>query len=145
MAGWDPWAAAARRPHLQIWYADLPHGASWHEEDGGDVITLDASAGRRARRALLAHELVHAERRVGYPDATTATMQREEAIVRREVATRLVPLEELADLVRRRAEVEGVTAALVAEEFDVPDDVAAEALAVLSRRGVALPAPSCGG
>jgi Zn-dependent peptidase ImmA (M78 family) len=134
MAGWDPWAAAGRRPRLEIWYADVAEGATWHEEDGRDVITLDARADRRRRRALLAHELIHVERRVGYPAATAATMQREEAIVRREVAARLVPPAALADLVARRAELEPVTAELVAEEFDVPEDVADEALAALRRR-----------
>ena len=141
MAGWDPWAAASRRPHLEIWFGDVPDGATWHEEDHGDVITLDAGADRRRRRALLAHELVHAERRVGFPDATVATMQREEAIVRRVAATRLVPLDDLARLVRQRIDVEPVTAALVAEEFDVPDDVAAEALVALRQRGDAPATP----
>ncbi|HJR24458.1 MAG TPA: hypothetical protein VJ804_03230, partial [Acidimicrobiales bacterium] len=82
----------------------------------------------------LAHELVHVERGVGYPAATPATMEREEAIVRREVAVRLVPLAALGDLVARRSDVEPVTAALVAEEFDVPEDVAREALLALCQR-----------
>lgn len=131
MAGWDPWGAAGGRPNLEIWFGSVPEGATWHEDDHGDVITIDASVPRRERRALLAHELVHVERRVGFPAATAATMQREEAIVRREVALRLVPLEELGSLVERRSEVEAITAALVAEEFDVPEAVAAEALLVL--------------
>lgn len=135
MAGWDPWAAAGRRPDLEIWYADLPEGATWHAEPEGDVITLDQAASRRERRALLAHELVHVERRVGYPAATAATMAREEAIVRRETARRLVPPDELAALVARRAEVEPITARLVADEFDVPEPVAQEALAALVARG----------
>jgi hypothetical protein len=44
-----------------------------------------------------------------------------------------VPPQELAELVARRSEVEPVTAALVAEEFDVPEPVAAEALLALAR------------
>ncbi len=131
MAGWNPWAAARALPRLEIWFADVADGATWHRDDAGDHITLDASASRRDRRALLAHELVHVERGVGYPDATPATMQREEAIVRRETAIRLVPLPELARLVERRGDVEPVTADLVAEEFDVPEHVAREALLAL--------------
>jgi hypothetical protein len=138
MAGWDPWQDAGRRPRLEIWFGSVPQGATWHEDEDGDVITIDAGASRRQRRALLAHELVHAERRVGFPAATTATMQREEAMVRRETALRLVPLRELASLVRRRGEVEPITAALVADEFDVPDDVAGEALVALRQRGAEL-------
>jgi hypothetical protein len=137
MAGWNPWAAARAVPHLEIWFADVPDGATWHRDADGDHITIDAGASRRERRALLAHELVHAERGVGYPAATAATMQREEAIVRRETAVRLVPLEALADLVARRSEVEPVTPVVVAEEFDVPEGVAREALLALRQRGPA--------
>jgi hypothetical protein len=131
MAGWDPWAAAAGLPRLEIWFGDVPQGAVWHRDDEGDHITLDASASRRERRALLAHELIHVERGVGYPLASSATMQREEAIVRRETARRLVPPAELAALVARLEALEPITADLVADEFDVPAYVAAEALEAL--------------
>jgi hypothetical protein len=134
MAGWNPWAAATRLPALEIWFGDVPEGATWHRIGGRDLITIDARARRRDRAALLAHELVHLERGVGYPLATAATMEREEAIVRRETARRLVPPQELAELVARRSEVEPITAALVAEEFDVPEPVAAEALRALRAR-----------
>ena len=132
MAGWNPWAAAAGHPRLEIWFGDVPHGATWHRTGDADVITIDAAASRRERSALLAHELVHLERGIGYPVATERTMQREEAIVRRETARRLVPPCELRALVDRRAEVEPITAALVAEEFDVPERIAAEALRALA-------------
>src|SRR5687768_1805983 len=135
MAGWNPWAAARAWPHLEIWFGDVPDGATWHRDEHGDHIVLDASATRRERRALLAHELVHAERGIGFPHATAATMQREEAIVRRETAVRLVPLDDLASLVERRGDVEPVTEGVVAEEFDVPEDVAREALLALGQRG----------
>jgi hypothetical protein len=131
MAGWNPWAAAARLPHLEIWFADVPEGATWHRVGDRDHITIDAHASRRERSALLAHELVHVERGVGYPAATARTMEREEAIVRRETARRLVPPDELLALVAGRAEVEPITVDLVADEFDVPPDVAAEAVRAL--------------
>jgi hypothetical protein len=133
MAGWNPWAAAGRLPGLEIWFADVPEGATWHRAGGHDVITIDQRATRTQRSALLAHELVHVERGIGHPLATARTMEREEAIVRRETARRLVPPQELAELVARRSEVEPVTVALVAEEFDVPEPVAAEALLALAR------------
>jgi hypothetical protein len=134
MAGWNPWAAARAVPHLEIWFADVPDGATWHRDHVGDHSTIDAAAPRRQRRALLAHELVHVERGVGYPAATAATMEREEAIVRRVVAVRLVPLDALSELVARRSDVEPITEVLVAEEFDVPEDIAREALLALRQR-----------
>jgi hypothetical protein len=135
MAGWNPWAAARCLPRLEIWFDDVPQGAVWHRDEHGDRIILDASAPRRERRALLAHELIHVERGVGYPLASAATMEREEAIVRRETARRLVPLAELAALVTRLDGLEPITAELVADEFDVPAHIAAEALAALHRQG----------
>jgi hypothetical protein len=129
---WNPWRAARERENLVIEYADLSCGAAWFQEGGRDVIVIDASADRRTRRALLAHELIHAERGIGFPAASPAVMQREEAAVRRETAVRLVPLDELAGFVARVAGLEAVTAALVGDEFDVPEPVAAEALRALA-------------
>jgi hypothetical protein len=132
--GWNPWRAARAHPHLEIVYAPVPEGATWHRDAEGDRITIDERASRRERRALLAHELIHAERGIGHPVASAATMQREEAIVRRETAVRLVPLLELAALVEARDGIEPITAAVVAEEFDVPEAVALEALVALRDR-----------
>jgi hypothetical protein len=98
------------------------------------VIVLDVRLDRRARRCVLAHELVHAERGIGHPAATSATMEREEEAVRREVARRLVPPGLLGSLVAARADTGGVTAAVVADEFDVELDVAAKALDLLGLR-----------
>ena len=137
MAGWNPWAAARALPRLEILYGHVPDGATWHRDERGDHITIEETATRRQRRALLAHELIHVERGIGHPVATAATMEREEAIVRRETAVRLVPLLELAELIERRADVEAITAALVGEEFDVPEPVALEALRALGERRVA--------
>lgn len=72
------------------------------------------------------HELVHDERRVLSPDP--AVMAREEAIVRRVAAARLVPPAELEGWITRRIEVEPVTVACVAEAADVTVEVASEAL-----------------
>jgi hypothetical protein len=84
--------------------------------------------------AALAHELIHDERGGGaehreMPPGWAAVAARDEAAVNREVARRLVPRNELvAYLERCEAREWGVTAAQVAEEFDVSDEVAAEAL-----------------
>ena len=144
---WNPWRAARERDDLDIEFADVPYGAAWFREGGRDVIVIDVAADRRTRRALLAHELIHAERGIGFPAASAAVMQREEAAVRRETAVRLVPLDELSAFVTRRSAVEPVTAALVGEEFDVPEPVALEALRALGQRRVVGPGatPSAGG
>jgi hypothetical protein len=134
MAGWNPWAAARAHLHLEIRYGDVAEGATWHRDAEGDCITISASASRRQRKALLAHELIHMERGIGFPVATAATMQREEAIVRRETAVRLVPLPELLALVERLEGIEPITAELVGEEFDVPEPIALEALVALRQR-----------
>jgi hypothetical protein len=95
---------------------------------------LDASLDRTARRCVLAHELVHAERGIGHPAASAATMEREEEAVRREVARRLVPPDLLRRFVAARGDLGGVTAGEVAEEFDVEREVAAKALDLLGLR-----------
>ena len=62
-------------------------------------------------------------------------MQHEEAIVRRETARRLVPPARARPSWCRRLDgLEPITAALVAEEFDVPSEVAAEALTALRQQ-----------
>jgi hypothetical protein len=96
------------------------------------VIVLDLRLDRRARRCVLAHELVHAERGIGHGAATPATMEREEEAVRREVARRLVPPGLLASFVASAIDVGGLTALDVAEEFDVEVDVAGKALELLA-------------
>ena len=73
-------------------------------------------------------QLVHEDRRIGWPFATAATMETEERIVRWETADRLVPPDELYALVCRCADIEPVTAHLVAAEFDVTAQVAFVAL-----------------
>lgn len=134
---WNPWAALrARGPGTELAFAPLADRAGWWERDAeGDVILLDSELGRRARRVTLAHELVHAERGVGFPVASPATMQLEEERVEREALRRLVPPEELEDFVLRRSEVGPVEAADVAEEFDVTLRAAVLACRLLQRAG----------
>jgi Zn-dependent peptidase ImmA (M78 family) len=110
-----------------------PRRGLWQRDEHGEVIVLDAGLDRRARRCVLAHELVHAERGIGHPAATVATMEREEEAVRREVARRLVPPDLLASYLDSRADLGGVLATEVADEFDVEVDVAAKALELLDR------------
>ncbi len=129
----NPWRTLKEQhPKLEVSFDALPAGteAEWH----GDQVVLAARLNRTQRRCALMHELVHVERQVGWPDATAATMQREEAIVRRETAGRLVPAGELAAFVAERGTVEPICAQMVAEEFDVTVDIATEAMWALVRR-----------
>lgn len=117
---WNPWRALSEREHLDLVVARLPDGVRGVWSPG--VIALDHRLGRRQRNATLAHELVHDERGIGQPTATEAMMEREEAIVRRITAERLIPADELTELARR-GEVEPVHLWEVADHFDVPEDV----------------------
>jgi hypothetical protein len=99
-------------------------GAMW----GTGTITIDPRLSQTERRCALMHELVHDERRIGWPFASAGTMETEERIVREETARRLVPPDELLALTHQRDDIEPVTATVVAAEFDVTPQVAFLAL-----------------
>lgn len=124
----------ALEPATLVAFASLGGPAGrWERDAEGDVILLEASLRRRERLVALAHELVHAERGIGYPVASDATMQLEEERVRREVARRLVPLDRLRRYTRSGAGSRPVSAADVAAEFDVTEEVAELACWLLRR------------
>ena len=134
---WDPWRALRARGDGTL-FAFAPLGGPdgrWERDDQGDVILVETALGRRARRVTLAHELIHAERGVGHPEATGATMQLEEQRVCREVAQRLVPRRQLQQFLLERTSVGGVSAVDVAEEFDVTVGVADLACELLRLSG----------
>jgi hypothetical protein len=142
-AGWNPWRELGRRPHLLFALADLPAatgGAAYGRwADGSAAVIIDPSLGRVERNAALAHELVHDERGAlidtpAAPRTWRPVIAREEAAVNDEVARRLVPLAQLAAFVSRTDALEpGGGAIEVADEFDVPEEVAARALVLLER------------
>lgn len=111
--------------------ADLGGGGIYGRRGDRAVIVLSPDLGRIERNEVLGHELIHDERRITSPSASDLTMEREEAIVRAEVARRLVPLDELHEFVTRTVTVEPVTARLVAQEFDVTEPTAQDALVQL--------------
>lgn len=135
--GWNPWAALRARPAtVLVW--QLLSGAGGAAEvgsDGREVVVLDPRLGRRDRRAVLAHELIHLERRILPMSTSAAVVAREEHQVRRETVRRLVPPDQLRRFVAARSSVEPMTAALVADEFDVPESIAASALDALLTTG----------
>ena len=138
--GWNPWRALRERRHLRLVFAEMPdacgRGALLDEADGTRTVMLDYRLDRRDRNAVLAHELVHDERDVLYADDTPiALVVKEEGYVNREVSRRLVPRPDLTELVEQLEDLgEPVHAVTVAEEFDVPLDVAQRALWLLEQR-----------
>lgn len=127
----NPWRTLRSRPWITLEWADLPDGM--HGMWSGTTITLSNRATRVERRCALMHELIHAERGIGWGYATAETMQTEERIVRVQTALRLVPLDELERFVDR-CDFEAVTAGLIAREFDVTPRVASLAAGLLARR-----------
>ena len=139
MARWNPRAALAARTEIVLRRVALDGtllGLCEIDDHGGTTVTLDVTLAGAERDAVLAHELVHAERGGGidYVDAPPgwgAVVAREERIVDLEVARRLVPAEELARFARARASTgDAVTVDDVMDEWDVPEWVAWDALSL---------------
>lgn len=124
MSRWNPWRAL-RATQVQLWFAPLgDERGRWTRHDDLDEIWIDASLDRQQRQEVLAHELVHVERGIGWPDATAATMELEEDRVWRTALRRLAPPEEIDRFLRVRATIGAVTVADLAEEFDLSPDAA---------------------
>ncbi len=111
-------------------------GLYWPQE-GWAAILVDRALPRRLRKAALAHELIHDERRggavaTGMPPMWRAVVAREERQVDDEVARRLVPADELRYLIECLTAM-GLPVETwdVARQFDVPDVVAQRALDLL--------------
>lgn len=137
---WNPWRALRGRRHIDLHMDPIARraGGGLYATDGEfAVIFLDPDLTQVERNAVLAHELVHDERGggaafSGMPSQWAAVVARDEAAVDREVAARLVPRDELLDVLDDLVDVlGGVTARDIAEVFDVPVDVARVALAAL--------------
>lgn len=136
---WNPWRALRARDDIELVWADLPDDllGTVAEDGGGFVITLDPRLDRVTRRCVLAHELIHVEREI--PWAVEGTMEREEVIVDAETARRLVPVDELRQVVSAMCSIGvGVEACHVAAHFDVTPEVADDALRMLAREGRAV-------
>lgn len=134
--GYNPWRDLRGRPHIRFRLAALPEPLEGVYGRRGDRAAIIISSGlsRRERRVALAHELVHDDRdggcdHPGMPKAWLAVVTRDEDAVDDEVAARLVPIDELAEFCSRQVGLgHGVTAAAVAEHFDVTEQVAARAV-----------------
>jgi Zn-dependent peptidase ImmA (M78 family) len=136
MGSWHVWRELRRRAWLRLeWRPLAGTGGQITDHPDGRVIHLDPRLGPRRREAVLAHELVHDER--GLPGRGTPPwcVAREEAAVDRIADERLMPAADLVALIEQRAPLEAITALLVADEFDVDEDVAARQLERLKLAG----------
>lgn len=137
---WNPWATLRRRAHLRLVFAELPDecggGALRQESDGTRTVLLDYRLDRISRRSILGHELTHDEHDLLWPpDAPADLVAKGEDFVDRRTAERLVPLDELGDLVDRLSGIEEPVRALdVMERFDVDVDTANRALWMLGQK-----------
>jgi hypothetical protein len=138
---WNPWRALRAAASVDLWFVPLGDDRGrWVRTSTGDEIHLDPALDRRTRNEVLAHELVHAERGVGFPAASVETMQLEEERVWRIALERLAPAAEIEAFARRRATVGPVLVADLAEEFDLSPEAAARvARLVALRRGLEPP------
>lgn len=142
---WSPWRAISELEHVDVVHAILPEvvgGGICARLGGRIVVVLDRRLPRADRRCVLAHELVHLERDsldccvYGQPDDRwTSVMVREEMKVNREVARRLVPELELAQLIQAEVGLgQGVRPDIVAEHFEVTERIAETAMEAFAQR-----------
>lgn len=137
MVGWNPWRELRHRTHLLLAWGRLGGlgGRIDQLPNGMRQITLDIDLDQRERNAVLAHELVHDERGLLPRGAPKPWRDREERAVRDETARRLVPADLLEDFVTNQVIDHGCCEWRdVADEFDVPRDVAERAMMLLARR-----------
>ena len=112
-------------------------GCSGMVEPGPPVeVSLDYRLGRRERRAVLTHEVVHVERSAFYDrHSTRRVVEKLEAWIDTEACNRLVPPAELDDLARHADEHDVPLHVWdLMERFDVPMYVAHKAMALRERR-----------
>jgi len=93
---YDPWHALDDLPEVTVlWRHQKPCGLYYHHER---MISLRVGLTAAQERCTLTHELVHAERGdFGVPEATLDA--RQELLVEREAARRLISLQALAEAV----------------------------------------------
>lgn len=139
MSRWNPWRALREREAIRFARLDLPDGVDGVHAIKGEqrAIVVDRSLQLVERNAVLAHELIHDERGHCGPHASALEVRKEERRVDGEVARRLVPFDELRDFVVARESLgEAVTAADIAEHFEVPKAVAQRAALMASHPSV---------
>lgn len=96
------------------------------------IIYVDKRLSQRERRAAVAHELTHLIRGLPPMDWPPHLRDKEEAKVRQETAEWLVPRSALLAWAAARCDLDPIDTHAVMEEFNVPRDVAAEAMRLVA-------------
>ncbi|MGK2880838.1 MAG: ImmA/IrrE family metallo-endopeptidase [Mycobacterium sp.] len=96
MGRYDPWGDLSRRTYLRVEFVDMPTGRRGRIQ--GNTILIDRHQLQVERRSTVAHELVHDERRIFPRDPVLRA--REETLVKRVAARRMVTLADLLDALR---------------------------------------------
>lgn len=126
----NPWRELRSHPEVELRWAYLDDECGYYEPhgDGTATIVLDAAMSYAERQATLLHELEHHRRGI------TGDPRIDERGIEDAVARQLVPLDELRALyeiaVLNHLPIE---VWMVAEKFDVPDDLAERAMRVFLR------------
>lgn len=128
---WNPWRELRRRPHVRLEYREM-HPARGRVVDHGNglqTITIDPRLSRVDRNAALAHELTHLDLGLVWPEGMPEhVVAHGELRVDALTIRRLVPAAELEEFINQRHTIGMVVARDVAEEFDVPVELADRAL-----------------
>lgn len=132
--GYSPFEEMGHLSEIEFALGHLPDGLGGFYSPQGSwaAIVVDRRLHRVERRVAVTHELVHHLRGGGscHPDPVVAA--RDEHAVHTEVARKMVPLDRLRAFCERMVELEGaVEVWQVAEEFDVTNEVAERALALM--------------
>lgn len=90
-----PWQALRSMPDVTLVYGDPGPGVLGSVDYATRTITLSADLLQAEARTTLAHELIHLERGPAPPGSE----EREEAVVERETARRLIPLAALVSAI----------------------------------------------
>lgn len=96
MGRYDPWRDLGERTYLNVEFVDEPTGR--RGRICGNTILIDQHQLQVERRSTIAHELVHDERR-NFP-ADPVLRAREETVVERTAARRLIGFQDLVDALR---------------------------------------------
>ncbi|HEY2043269.1 MAG TPA: ImmA/IrrE family metallo-endopeptidase [Jatrophihabitans sp.] len=126
---YDPWLDLNQNwPHVDLVVESMSGDLLGEVRGDGAVIALRADTSGAQRRCTLAHEIVHLERGLPVDDSW---LYREEALVHRETARRLIPLAELGAAIR--AAGGDHDRAALAQALDVDRDTLDVRLADLQR------------
>lgn len=109
---WHPWRQLRERRHITLQWTDNDTGQLGCFNHRTQTITLDRLQTQAERRCTLTHELIHAERGPCPPGMAA----REEEIVEREAARRLIDIRPLIEAMAWSTDMSEIAAELWVDE-----------------------------